>query len=391
MIDNKTWCSLAWNHQFIGPGGNCKPCCRFRGQHVPKDNNLTNYDINEILNSEFMNNNRHEMLNGIRVEGCARCYEEQDSGKSASLREIYNRMDELTKPIDIDKPKIIYLESGFSNGCNLKFVMCDPYFSRAWATEDLSEISDLVRSSGPKNIDINSIKNIIPSLVHLKFTGGEPMLIKEYNQILELVAESGNLKDVWLNYSSNLTKMPSDYILDIWSKVKHIEIAASFDGVGKTIEYVRYPSKWETVESNLIKLLKLSNEMNIRIGMRSTIMTYNILNLPDMIKWWETNLNKYYNEPFSHSSWINPTHVTHPEFLSLKVLPQHVKEMITSKLWDFGINKKVTACFNQLCKYMNSSDESHLLEDFKRFTKVIDKNRGISFNDISPEIYNELF
>ena len=24
-----TFCSIAWNHQFIGPDGNIKPCCRF--------------------------------------------------------------------------------------------------------------------------------------------------------------------------------------------------------------------------------------------------------------------------------------------------------------------------------------------------------------------------
>ena len=30
MIKTKdTFCSIAWNHQFIGPDGNIKPCCRY--------------------------------------------------------------------------------------------------------------------------------------------------------------------------------------------------------------------------------------------------------------------------------------------------------------------------------------------------------------------------
>ena len=28
-IPSKTFCSMAWDHQFIDPTGRVKPCCRF--------------------------------------------------------------------------------------------------------------------------------------------------------------------------------------------------------------------------------------------------------------------------------------------------------------------------------------------------------------------------
>ena len=94
-----TWCSLAWNHHFIGPGGRCKPCCRFKGQDVPSDNDLSHNDLEGLFNNEFMEDIRDKMMKGIRIPGCAKCYEEEDSKKSASLREIYNRNDFLTGSI----------------------------------------------------------------------------------------------------------------------------------------------------------------------------------------------------------------------------------------------------------------------------------------------------
>jgi len=386
---NETWCSLAWNHHFIGPGGNCKPCCRFKWQEVPDNHNLSRSSINDIFHDEFMHKLRGYMRDGVRVPGCSKCYEEQDAGKRASLREIYNRLD-LLPPVDITNPEILFLESAFSNICNLQCVMCMPYFSTAWSSQDLTGIEDLVKQHGRLNIDIDKIKSIIPNLLHMKFTGGEPLMTKEYKELLLERAKHPGIESVFLNYSTNLMHFPTNDILDIWKRVNFVEIATSFDGVGDVIEYVRFPSKWDTVSKNIIKYMMLSNFMDVRVGMRSTIMPYNVIDLPNMMEWWVQAFNTYSKIPFSESSWVNPTHVAQPLFLSLRILPQRAKELITERLWDQGMNKKFNQSFNHLCNYMNSEDHSHLLDDFKRYTRVMDK-RGMAFEKICPEIYNEIF
>jgi glutamate-1-semialdehyde 2,1-aminomutase len=184
---------------------------------------------------------------------------------------------------------------------------------------------------------------------------------------------------------------PSKRLLDLWSKAKHVEIATSFDGVGNVIEYVRYPTSWDIAKENIIKYMELSKQMNVRVGMRSTIMIYNILNLPDMTTWWISKVNKHYKEKFNETSWFNPTHVAQPKFLSIKVLPPKAKEIVTKKLWNKGKNNKVKQNFNHFCNYMNSEDHSFLLDEFRLFTKSLDSSRSTSFKSICPELYNEIF
>ena len=386
----ETYCSLAWNHHFVGPGGQCKPCCRFKKVNVPSDHNLDHADLETLFNNDFMNGVRKKMLNGERVPGCEKCYEEEDANKLASLREIHNRMNVITDAIDLDKPLITFMESAFSNICDVQCVMCGPFFSTAWSKQDLSELDGLIEPYGKLSIDIDSIKSVIPNLIYLKFTGGEPLLINDYYTILEERLKYPGIEKCFLNYSSNLMRFPKQDLLDIWKKVDYVEIATSFDGVGKVIEYVRYPTKWDIVENNLIKYLQLSNEMNVRVGMRSTILPYNILNILEMYDWWIEHNNKYYKRQFDNSSWVNPTHVAQPKHLTLKVLPQKCKDMITEKLYGKGHNDKVKRSIIHLCNYMNSADHTIYLDDFKRFTRVMDK-RGITFQEIVPEIYNEIF
>ena len=268
--------------------------------------------------------------------------------------------------------------------------MCGPYFSIAWNKQDRTDIEEFVTPFDRLSIDIESIKSIIPNLKHMKFTGGEPLLIPEYKIILEERAKHKDFNSCFLNYSTNLMHFPSPQLLDLWKRVDYVEVATSFDGVGKVIEYIRYPSKWPVVERNLIKFMELSHLMDVRIGMRATIMPYNVLDLPNMMDWWVKNINKHYKIHFSESSWVNPTHVAQPMHLSLKVLPKKCKEIVRSRIWNKGINNKVNQSFNHLCSYMDSEDHSYLLDDFKRFTRVMDK-RGIPFKEICPELYDEIF
>lgn len=179
-----TWCSLAWNHHFIGPGGNCKPCCRFKGQCMPNENNLNTDSLDSLFNNKFMSELRNKMLKGERIEGCSKCYEEEDTGKRLSLRQNYNRQSFLTHDIDILHPNIRFLEVAFSNACDLMCVMCNSYFSTAWNKENIENISSLnFKRYKYMTIDIDKIRSVIPGLRHLKFTGGEPLLIKEYQSI----------------------------------------------------------------------------------------------------------------------------------------------------------------------------------------------------------------
>ena len=397
---SETFCTLGWNHQFLGPNGNVKPCCRFVSGTIPKTNNIKDKSITEVFTSEWQQELRTAMLTGKRHPGCMKCWQEEDSGKRLSIRQNYNRDIDLLKDLhydlDVDNPKITWLELSFNNRCNIRCRMCGPYFSTNWYQDwelvkeyipwQPADIPKYIKEHPePRTIDTAKLDPILPNIRHLKMTGGEPFIMPEYKQILYKLIELDQAKHVYLNYSTNLTVMPKKELIELWSHFKHVEIATSLDGVGPIIEYIRHPTKFTKVIEVVKQLMLLSHTLPIRVGSRPTITIYNILDVPNITNWWGEMMDKYYKEPFSNSAWLNHTQAAMPEFLSLPTLNKQCKDIVMEQLWDKGPTDSQKQNWNQLCKYMQSTDSSHWLPYFADFTKKLDKARGESFINTVPE------
>ena len=163
-LENTTWCSMAWMHQFIDPQGRVKPCCRFS---MPKDteqeNNLNKQSLSDIFYGDFMNDVREKMINNQQVPGCIRCYQEEASGKF-SLRERYNQMPELHPDNlidDLSKPDIRWMELAISNDCNLVCRMCDSRYAWKWFEDEkelvLTLSEDYKKNGYNVNLDIERL------------------------------------------------------------------------------------------------------------------------------------------------------------------------------------------------------------------------------------------
>ena len=397
---SSTFCSLGWNHQFLGPNGNIKPCCRFVGNTIPKTNHIRDKSINSVFTGQWQQELRQYMIRGDRHPGCMKCWQEEDSGKRLSIRQNYNRDIDLLKDLhydlDVDNPKITWLELSFNNRCNIRCRMCGPYFSTNWYQDwelvkeyipwQTSDIPKYIKENPePKTIDLSKLDEILPHIRHLKMTGGEPFIMPEYKEILYKLVELGQAKHVYLNYSTNLTIMPKKELVELWSHFKHIEIATSLDGIGPVIEYVRHPTNFKTVEKVVQTLMELSHSMPIRVGTRPTITVYNILNVPTITYWWAEMMNRYYKEPFNDKTWLNYTHAALPDFLSLPILSWQCKDIVMKQLWDKGPTDNQKQSWNQLCNYMNSANLTHLIPQFIDFTNKLDNARRESFINTVPE------
>jgi radical SAM protein with 4Fe4S-binding SPASM domain len=395
-----TFCSLGWNHQFLGPNGNVKPCCRFISGAIPKTNNIKDKSITEVFTGEWQQDLRQHMINGERHPGCMKCWQEEDSGKRLSIRQNYNRniqpLEDLHHDLDINNPKITWLELSFNNRCNIRCRMCGPYFSTNWYQdwELVKEYIDwqpadipkyIKEHPEPRTIDTAKLDPILPNIRHLKMTGGEPFIMPEYKEILYKLVELDQAKHVYLNYSTNLTIMPKEELIELWSHFKHIEIATSLDGVGPVIEYIRHPTKFTKVIEVVKQLMLLSHTLPIRVGSRPTITVYNISDVPNITNWWAEMMDKYYKEPFGEGTWLNHTHAGLPDFLSLPILNEQCKNIVMERLWDKGPTEKQKQNWNQLCNYMNSTDLSNLLPQFTDFTNKLDNARGENFINTVPE------
>ena len=380
---NDTWCSLLWNHIMINPGGDVRPCCRFLWEEMPKDFAIKkDRSLGDLFNSEFMESIRRKMLAGETVPGCQKCYDEEEGQKRMSHRQLWNsRIGEEGKG---EAPKIRFLEVAGNNLCNLKCIICSPFFSSAWYGHHAKISDEPIPHKKILSVPVEGILPNLKNVVQLKFTGGEPFLIKDNVKILYEIADSGRASEVSLDYSINLTVMPTAEILNLWKNFKLVDLSLSLDGLGDVLEYVRYPSKWNVVKENLHSLLALSKVSNIRCGLRTTVTPYNVLHMQELLEWWWLATEKHGISARNDLSWMNPTHAHYPRHLSLQVLPQHLKEIAYKKLYNSSKIPEVRTAINHFCSYM-MDDLTDLLPEFVDDTRRTDAVLGKDFSHVNPE------
>ena len=254
MNNSKTFCTLPFVHSHNSSSGNFKPCCNAHGPDCPPDATNENYTLNTWFHSDYMNQLRTDMLEGRRNPMCTRCWNDEDrSGHS-----IRTRMNERYGSIcDVDRPQIKYLDLKLTNQCNLQCMMCSPGSSDKIA----SEAQQMAQQGfdvpynyrgGPqrrtllKQPDsfIKEVDTLLPYIVHLKITGGEPVIQPEVLALLDTAIAQGYSKNIELNLTTNGTKF-NRRLLDKIAQFKTVKFNISVDGYGSVYDYIRYPFKWE--------------------------------------------------------------------------------------------------------------------------------------------------
>jgi len=386
-IPSDTFCSMAWDHQFIDPTGRVKPCCRFAEKFRPKDNNLNQKSLSEVFYGDFMNDVRDKMMKGEQVEGCIRCYQEEAAGKR-SLRERYHDNKDLPidKLVDIDNPKIGWIELAISNDCNLACRMCDSRYSWKWFKEEQEIFGKTYNKVEKSKSDIANIYPFIDNLVHVKFTGGEPLMTKDQWILVDKLLAERDCSEIFLNYSTNCTIMPKERWVEKWSKFKQVEFALSFDSANKQeSEYIRWPADYETTEAVTKRFLELKKSHGFNVLLRSTISLLNVWYMPESMEWW-----------WEHDEGLrimNPTHLTYPEILCVTVLPEHIKKRITQKFENYqskSQNVKINNALEYIKNFMNSKDDSNLLPQLQKYIEGTDKYRGQNFVESYPQ-FSDIF
>lgn len=378
---------MAWSHQFIDPTGRVKPCCRFSELYRPKEHSLDKTSVDEVFYGPWMNEVRRKMAAGERVDGCVRCYEEQDAGKR-SLRQRYNDQECFQQLVDLEKPKVGWIELAISNDCNLACRMCDSRYSWRWFEEEKKLFGKTFNSQEKTKIDIDRLDPYLSSIQHIKFTGGEPLMTPDHYRLIKKLVASGRAKDISLNYSTNCTIRPNDELIGLWKQFSYIEFAMSFDAARKgEAEYIRWPAKYEKIEETTQFFLKLHKSFDARVGLRSTVSILNIDVISDTVEWWLQQCAAHYVTGDPGQLTINPTHLTYPQILSLQVLPQRLKDQVGEKLVAAiakNPHRRVRGTYSYLLNYMMAADLSHLLPDLQRYLRGTDQSRNQNFESTYP-------
>ena len=413
----KKICILPFMHTLIQPDGRIKLCCNSENENQMPS--VSEIGIDNILNNKHHVSIRKAMLNGEQPEVCKRCWKNESLGiESYRQQQFKTYPQHILKIFNTNKDGVIsngvkYLDVRFNNTCNLKCINCSSEYSTSWVYDERKivelttdeKLKEAIRYrvdvydkesykwSRDKEIFDSIIANA-SSLDRLHFAGGEPLLSKQHVPLLKELIKLGFHKNLFLSYNTNGEFIDQD-LLDLWSNFKRVKIFYSLDHVYEKNEYLRFPSKWTTVEEKF-DLIERASPSNIDWRLLTTVNAMNILYLPEFVDWkLEQNFKKI------HNSWLDgklchAMPVDYPRYLHAGVLPAHIKDLVHTKL-----NKHINTLpqryrpnyqkiINDNISFMQETDYSFLLDTFKSLIKNIDFIRGTNFNKVFPELAAEL-
>ena len=380
----------------VNPLGEYRPCPLY-GEPI-KDRNGKQFSvhdssINEVMNSDYMNDLRQTFLSGKKPKQCEACWKVESAGKK-SLR--INNWDKphsnMLGKYNIEKNKhtLYTLDMRLGNICNLKCRICNEIHSSQWSNEKIKsnkgkgkEIGDLKKISKLGQWPRESVKyfkdidSVLKNIRFLNFAGGEPLLIAEQFKMLEKCIDMGSAGKVHVHYTTNGTIYPENAIKNIWPKFHKIEIAFSIDDVGTRFEYQRHPAKWEQVKENIYKI-KNSGMKNLTIQICTTLNFMNVLYLDEV-----EQFIKQLCPDFWHIGILS-----HPAEFDVQKIPRTIKAKINDKLKKSMKSKEILTALN----YMNNKDHNIANWHEKLMTKLdnTDKLRGENFKNTFPELYDLL-
>ena len=456
-----SWCLLPWSRISIRPDGKYRLCCNSdpnlnTKNSILKDKqgqplHISKANWEDVFNSDLMKSARKNMLQGKWPKECLNCQMQYESGLSslnissrfhlASLVESdiypgYKKAKLLTQSdgsISLSDFPTSDLDLRFGNLCNLKCVMCSPKASNQWYEDyrilwkkdyiDKEETiklkpdingkwkpeKDLFEWSEDPHL-LSQIESYVKNFRKMYFTGGEPLLINAHYKFLEMCIEKGVAKRISLDYHSNITHIP-EKTWKLWQYFKSVKIGISLDGYGKINEFIRFPSKWDIIESNLMKL-DVAQE-NIKLRIETSVSVLNIYHLPEFL---EYILSKNYKKISSSNplSVINHHPVHMPGHLDINILENEFKEKIEDHFnkfkkkfskfdWQstYGLShryswtQKIKGAYRVLDDYLKYMRKKHYAEEkliidrrtFIYYMDKLDELRKTNWSQTCPELY----
>ena len=415
---SKTFCVLPWLHLATHPHGGTTLCCnanhensisnsRNFSEHSNNDPrsssgdmhlNLTDNTISELMNSDSFKQVRLDMLAGKKPYPCLRCYREESYGiesKRARENKIYNHftIDDARAMTasdgTLDTVDLEFVELRLGNICNVKCRTCNPWSSSKWIA-DHNKLGKMLPEIGLNPFDktVNHFdwpeqekfwEDLFERSDKAKvfyINGGEPTLIKEHFNFLQRMIDAGRTH-VRLLYNINMTNINQE-ILDIWQQFDDVELGFSIDDVGARNEYIRHPTKWDTVLESVDFLYKNSGS-NIKMSVTQTISWMNYYYMDELYNWAQ-----------EYGFWVHHNFVDMPNYYTPNVLPLEMRKNINERMRETIPQWTHDGKMNGLAHFEEKPTDPALIKTALKYTHALDKLRNENFEEVFPELHKEL-
>lgn len=406
-----TFCVFPFFNLNSNTDGSVKLCCNIReNDHVKKEDgtefNLGRDNIEDVWSSLHMNEVRRKMLLGEEIPECKDCYKHEKLSGSSSRTEsnaFWLKQPHIVKKIDSYRfdnqlEPVSSLELRLGNTCNLSCNSCWGYSSSKSNEERIQllkrqDLPVVFRNQWQNELtipkDINhwfktdvykdNIQKASKHLNRVYITGGEPTLIKENRRLLQDLLDQGN-KDCYVSFTTNGTQADSE-LLELLKQFPNNEVQISLDGVGAQAHYVRYPTDWQQLTTNIGAIAAIPN---VRIVFYTVISAYNLKSLGNILTYVDslaaTRPVGWYpivlDNPPHMSTHIWPRSARGEAKIAIDYLPlvnlkKYVSQSVFQKVYDY---------------YLADVEYTDRIRAFKEFNRIHDAHRGTSFEQTFPEL-----
>lgn len=385
-FNERFFCTAPWMHLYYHING-ASPC------HLIK--NDLNLSPTEYLESEWLKNLKQDFIQG-RVPSCCKgsCKTREDLGLKSTRGAMVNYFNVGEIP-DIDysqytldkKTEPERIELRYSNLCNFKCRMCNEDSSSEIAREkqqfnlplqySFSNSTKLIQIS--EESDINELKSISTAkLARVCFTGGEPMLIKQYYKYMDYLIDLNLNKNIKLELFTNCSVYNPEFV-NRMMQFKTVNLAMSIDAAGKTAEYQRHGTNWDTVQENIFRYAKLP----IIVDVTSAITPYTLLDV--------SALARFFMRVYEINKTIGTKcyTVNNPMQLQFKNLNEDLRKRAIEEI-DLAVNILTPMNFDILKgelknikrQLLNTTPRPTRAKLFAEYTKQLDTMRNESFESV---------
>lgn len=369
MLTNPYFCPMPWTGLMYNFDGTVKNCIRSAGALG---------DIKDTaIESILIDNNgirQQHIVDRKPVPTCHTCYDLEQgkrgfdhvSDRVFYIRELKNV---LTDTYQVGNFDLQTVDVRWSNLCNFACVYCGPQFSSKWSNELK------VLHTVPNDQQAADFKNYIYTharqLKHVYLAGGEPLLMKENLELLDLLSP-----DVNLRINTNLSKVDTR-VFDRVCEFKNVHWTVSVETVEDEFEYIRHGGSWQDFLDNLVTINKLQHKISFN-------MLHFLLNYQSLFGC----VDYFKNLGFHNNSFIIGP-LLKPEYLNIRQLPTDTLDSVAIEL-ERRINQSpgylLEDSYRNLLSYLAQPISKDLKNSFAKLQEL-DSRRGLDSRVIFRELY----
>jgi len=371
VLTNPAFCPMPWTGLMYNFDGDVKNCIR----SASRLGNICNDKIEDILSNNINVARQAMIIDKQKPSNCQPCHN-LEVGKTSfdivSDRKFYIR--ELKQiPLDtyrVNNFDLHTIDVRWTNLCNFACTYCGPRFSSKWADELNTQ------QQVPTDKQRADFKEYIfrhaKQLKHVYLAGGEPLLMKENLELLDLLDP-----DVNLRINTNLSKVDTR-VFDRICEFKNVHWIVSVETIEEEFEYIRYGGKWTDFLDNLTAIKQRDHK--ISFNMLHFILNYQtIFGCVDYL----TGLG------FHNNSFIIGPLLT-PEHLNIRHLPDSVLQSVKETLVE-RISKQPGYLLEDSYKNMLNYLDQPIVKDFAGSLEqlyILDQRRNLDSSKIFKDLYN---